>query len=166
VRRFIRTVSVTVACLASSLAISTAAAGAAQAPAAAPAACATSQTIQITSLAFQPPAVAPGGTSQATASLLNCTAQQQKASAEWLGSWVSATGAFPPGCPAIDPLLLGVTLAPHAQATSTVGYLVPSSCTAAALVVTVKIIQNGTVIAQRSATLEIIQQTTAPARVS
>jgi hypothetical protein len=165
VRRFIRTASVVLACLASSLAVG-AAASAAQAPAATPAACSTSQTIQIVSLQFQPPAVAPGGTSQATASLLNCTAQQQKASTEWLGRWVSASGGFPSGCPVIDPLTLGVTLAPNSLGSATVGYLVPGSCTAAALVVTVRVLQNGVIIDQRSAQLQIIQPTTAPARAS
>jgi len=174
VRRFIRTGSVVLACLASSLAAG-AAASAAQAPAStaspasgasAPAACSSSQTIQIVDLQFQPPSVAPGGTSQAIATLLNCTAQQQKASTEWLGRWVSASGAFPPGCPVIDPLVLGVTLAPHGVASATVGYLVPPSCTASALVVTVEVLQNGTVVAQRSAQLQIIQPATAPARAS
>lgn len=162
-RRFIRSVSVVLACLASSLAVG-AAASAAQAPAAG---CATSsQTIQIVGLQFQPPAVAPGATSEATASLLNCTATQQKASTEWLGRWVSASGTFPPGCPVIDPLILGVTLAPHAAGSATVGYLVPAGCTATALIVTVEVLQNGVIVSQRSAQLQIIQPAATPARAS
>lgn len=164
-RRFIRTVSVVLACLASSLAVG-AAASAAQAPASAAAVCSSSQTIQIVGLQFQPPSVAPGGTSQATASLLNCTAQQQKASAQWLGRWVDSSGTLPPGCPVIDPLVLGVNLAPHSLVSATVGYLVPGSCTATALVVTVEVLQNGAIVAQRSARLQIIQPATAPARAS
>lgn len=159
-RRFIRTVSVVLACLAASPAVGTAA-GAAQARATAGAVCSTSQTIEITSLAFNPPAVAPGGTSQAIASLQNCTPLQQQASAEWLGRWVSASGGFPSGCPAIDPLLLQVNFAPFGQATASVGYLVPPACTASALEVTVRVIQNGVVIAQRSADLVILRPTPA-----
>lgn len=165
-RRFFRSVSVVVACLASSLAVG-AAASAAQASAAPAVGCATSsQTIQIVALQFQPPAVAPGATSQATASLLNCTAQQQKASTEWLGRWVSASGSFPPGCPVIDPLIIGVTLAPHATGSASVGYLVPAGCTAAALMVTVEVLQNGVIVSQASAQLRIIQLAAAPARAS
>lgn len=164
-RRFIRAVSVVLACAAPSLAVG-ATASAAQAPASAAAVCSSSQTIQIVDLQFQPPAVAPGGTSDATVTLLNCTAQQQQASVEWLGRWVSAGGGFPPGCPAIDPLLLAVDLAPHALASATVGYLVPGTCTATALVVTVKVLQNGAVVAQRSAALQIIRPTAAPVRAA
>lgn len=166
-RRFIRTVSVVLACLAACLAAGTAASAAqALTSAATPAACATTQTIQISSLVFQPPSVAPGGTSQAIATLLNCTAVTQKAATQWAGRFVNASTSFPPGCPVIDPIQIPVTLAPHATASATVGYLVPGSCTATALIVTVEVLQNGTVVAQRSAQLQIIQPTTAPARAS
>lgn len=165
--RSIRTAIVVFACLAASLAAGTTASAAqASASAAAPAACATTQTIQISSLFFQPPSVAPGGTSEATATLLNCTAVTQKAATQWVGRFVNASGSFPPGCPVIDPIQIPVTLAPRSAASATVGYLVPGSCTATALIVTVEVLQNGTVVDQRSAQLQIIQPTTAPARVS
>ena len=120
--------------------------------------CSTTQTIQITGLAFQPSAVHPGQTSTATAKLANCTAQTQQASVQWYGRFVSASGTtFPPGCPALDPVAFSVTLAPFGSASSSLGYLVPASCTANGLVVTVSVIQQGKVVAQRSAEL-IIQQ--------
>ncbi len=153
VRRSVRTASVVLACAAAMSAAGTTAA-VAQTPARG-AACSTSQSLQITGLSFQPPAVYPGQTSEATATVLNCTGQPQQASAQWMGRWIGSSPGIPAGCPVIDPIAFPISLAPHAQATSSVGYLVPGSCTASALVVTVEIIQNGAVIAQRSAQLVI-----------
>jgi hypothetical protein len=153
VRRSVRTASVLLACAAAVSAAGTTAA-VAQTPARGTA-CSTSQTIQITSLSFQPPAVYPGQSSKATVTVLNCTNQTQQANAQWMGRWIGSSPGIPAGCPVIDPLLLPVNLAPHAQGSGSVGYLVPGSCTASALVVTVEIIQNGTVVAQRSAQLVI-----------
>ena len=136
---------------------STVASGTAVAAPAVSSGCAiTSQTIAITGLAFQPPAVAPGQTSQATLSAVNCTGVTQQASAEWLGRFVGTAPGIPAGCPAIDPLLLQMNFPPHGQLTGTVGYLVPGSCTATGLVVTVEILQSGKVVAQRSAELTIV----------
>ena len=131
------------------------AASAASAPAAVGPACTTTQTIELTSLIWQPPSVLPGQSSRAIATALNCTGVPQQASEQWLGRFVGPTGNFPPGCPVIDPLILSVNLPPHGSATSSVGYLVPSGCTATGLVVTVEVIQQGKVIAQRSADLII-----------
>lgn len=134
------------------------AASAAQSPAAAGTPCSTTQTLDISALAFQPPAVHPGQSSTATATVVNCTAQTQQGATEWFGRYVSATGTgFPAGCPVIDPLWLPFTLAPHAAASTSVGYYVPAGCTANGLIVTVEVLQNGNVVAKRSATL-IIEQ--------
>ena len=124
---------------------------------AAPSTCVVSaQPIQITGLVFQPPVVAAGQTSQAVLSAVNCTDVAQQASAEWLGRFVGSA-PIPPGCPVIDPLLQSLNFPPHGQLTSSVGYLVPFSCTATALVVTVEILQNGKVVTQASATLRIVR---------
>jgi hypothetical protein len=156
-RRSTLAASVVLACAAAATSAG-GAAFAAQAPAAAGTPCSTTQTIQISSLIFQPPAVHPGQTSTATATAVNCTAQTQQASVQWWGHFVSATGTgIPPGCPAVDPLLLPLTLAPFGSATSSVGYYVPPSCTANAFIVTVEVLQNGKIVAQRNATL-IIEQ--------
>jgi hypothetical protein len=137
--------------------VASATATAAPAPAV-PAACAvSSQTIQITGLVFQPPAVAPGQTSQAILSAVNCTALSQQASAEWLGRFVGSAPGIPTGCPVIDPLVQSMNFPPHGQLTRTVGYLVPGSCTATGLVVTAEILQNGKVVAQRSVELTIVR---------
>jgi hypothetical protein len=162
VRRFRRTASAALAC-AAALAGTTATAAAASTAAAAhvPAVtgkvCTTTQTIQITNLFFQPPAVAPGHSSQAILSAVNCTALPQSASAQWAGRFVGPTPGIPAGCPVIDPIALPMSFPPNGQLTSTIGYLVPASCTATSLVVTVTISQQGTVVAQRSARLAIIQ---------
>jgi hypothetical protein len=124
-------------------------------PAAAAGPCTTAQTIQIADLSFHPPAVLPGQTSDAVATLVNCTDQTQSARAQWEGRFVDPSGNFPPGCPVIDPISLPVSLPPLGSQSSTVGYLVPASCEATGLVVTVQVIQNGVVVAQRSADLVI-----------
>ena len=153
VRRSVRTASVVLACAAAISAAGTTAA-VAQTPARGTA-CSTSQPLQITGLSFQPPAVFPGQTSTATVTVLNCTGQSQKAGAQWMGRWVGTSPGLPAGCPVIDPVILQMSFAPHAQSSSSLGYLVPGSCTASALVVTVEVIQNGTVVAERSAQLVI-----------
>ena len=117
----------------------------------------SSQTIQITGLAFQPRTVFPGQTSQATLSAVNCTNVAQQASAEWLGRFVGTVAGIPPGCPVIDPFLQSLNFPPLGQLTTTTGYLVPPSCTATGLVVTVEILQNGKIVTQASATLRIVR---------
>ena len=87
---------------------------------------------------------------------MHCTDVAQQASAEWLGRFVGSA-PIPPGCPVIDPLLQSLNFPQHGQLTSSVGYLVPFSCTATALVVTVEILQNGKVVTQASATLRIVR---------
>ena len=156
-RRSFRISSVVLACAGAVSAAGATAAAAAPASAAAPAACATTQTIEISSLAFQPPAVAPGQSSEAVLTAVNCTAQTQQASAEWLGRFVGPAPGIPTGCPAIDPIVFSMTFPPHGVLTDGVGYLVPGSCTATELVVTVEIIQQGRVVTQRSAQLAIEQ---------
>lgn len=153
VRRTVRTVSVALACAAAISAAGTTAA-VAQTPARG-AACSTSQPLQITGLSFQPPAVYPGQSSKATVTVQNCTGVSQQAGAQWMGRWIGSSPGIPAGCPVIDPVTLQMNFPPFAQVSGSLGYLVPASCTASALVVTVEIIQNGTVIAQRSAQLTI-----------
>ena len=136
-----------------------AAATAPTAPAPAPAACTSAQIIKITQLAFHPPAVAPGQIATAVLSAVNCTNQTQQTSATWSGRFLGASTGIPAGCPAIDPLALPMNFAPHAQLTGSVGYLVPASCTATDLQVTVLIYKQGVLLAQRSADLPIIQPT-------
>lgn len=157
-RRSALAASVVLACATVVSGVGAATASAAQAPATAGALCSTTQTLQISSLTFQPPAVHPGQISTATASVRNCTAQTQQATVQWYGRFISSSGTtFPPGCPALDPVGFPVTLAPFGSASSSLGYLVPASCTANGLVVTVSVIQQGKVVAQRSAEL-IIEQ--------
>jgi hypothetical protein len=151
-RRFVWIVSAVVALGCAS----TVAAATATAAPAVTSTCVSSQPIQITSLVFQPPVVAAGQTSQAILSAVNCTDVAQQASAEWLGRFVGSS-PIPPGCPVIDPILLPLNFPPHGQLTSSVGYLVPFSCTATELVVTVEILQNGKVVTQASAILRIVR---------
>jgi hypothetical protein len=120
-----------------------------------------SGVIQITRLAFTPPAVTPGGTSTANLAARNCTGTSQQTTAVWLGRFVGSGTGIPPGCPAIDPLAESVAFAPHGQFRSGVSYLVPATCTATQLQVTVELEQGGTVLAEATADLTIIIQPTA-----
>lgn len=58
----------------------------------APAACTTTQPIQISSLIWNPPAIYPGQSSTATATIVDCTGVTQSAEAEWLGQYVYPVG--------------------------------------------------------------------------
>lgn len=57
----------------------------------------------------------------------------------------------------IDPFIRPVTLPPFGSVSQSTGYTVPINCTATGLVVTVDILQNGNVVATRSAELRIMQ---------
>lgn len=122
-----------------------------------PAACTSTGTVEITSLAFNPPAVSPGGSSTATLKAQNCTGQTINASATWIAQFQGAGGGVPAGCPVIDPIARPLTFAPHGTATQSTGYLVFSGCTATSLHLTVRISAGGSVLATGTANLTIIQ---------
>jgi hypothetical protein len=127
--------------------------------AATPAACATSTVIEIAHFAFNPPAVPPGGSSTATLTALNCTGQTQQTSEVWSGRFAGPNPGIPPGCPVIDPVTLAASFPPHGTVSTSRTYLVPSSCTATQLIVSVNIDgKTGTVLAHGTAILEIIIQ--------
>ena len=113
--------------------------------------------VQITHLGFTPSSVSPGSTPAADLNLRNCTGVSQSTTATWFGRFIGSSAGIPPGCPALDPLPQPATLAPHGKFHSSVGYQVPVSCTASQLQVTVRIQQGGTVLAQETADLAIIQ---------
>jgi len=120
--------------------------------------CATSTVIEIQSFAFSPPSVPPGGSSTATLTALNCTAQTQQTSEIWSGRFTGPGVGIPPGCPAIDPLAMPVSFPPNGTVSTHITYLVPPSCTASQLVVTVTIDgRSGVVLARGTAVLMIVQ---------
>jgi hypothetical protein len=127
--------------------------------AASPSACPVSAVIEITSFAFSPPAVAPGRSSTATLTAVNCTDQSQQTSQTWYGQWAGpATGVPPAGCPAIDPIARPVTFPPDGTVSESMTYSVPSSCTATQLTVTANIYgTNGALLAHGTAVLQIIR---------
>jgi len=135
--------------------------GAGQVAAAAPvrpAACGGTTIVQITSLAFAPPAVAPGGSSTATLKARNCSQQALSTSVIWTAKFANSTGTgVPAGCPIIDPLSRPGNFPPGGTITQSTGYLVPASCTATALKLTVRIVSAGTTLATGNASLVIIQ---------
>jgi len=119
-------------------------------------ACVTSSPITIESFAFHPAAVPPGASSTATLTALNCTNQTLATSEIWSGRFTGPSTGIPVGCPAIDPIALPVTFPPDGSVATNITYLVPPSCTASQLVVTVDIDAAGKVLAQGTAVLTII----------
>src|SRR5690242_16512896 len=102
-----------------------------------PAACTAG--VQVDSFTLAPPSVRPGQPATATVVGEGCTGQSQRGSAMWYGRFTGADAGFPPGCPALDPLVLPVDIPASGQFTSSLGYSVPAPCTATALQVTVTI---------------------------
>ncbi|HEY4455919.1 MAG TPA: hypothetical protein VGN81_16525 [Pseudonocardiaceae bacterium] len=113
--------------------------------------------VQITRFAFNPSSVSPGDSSTANLSARNCTSASQQTTATWFGRFIGASTGIPTGCPVLDPLPQPATFAPYGTFHSSVGYLVPASCTASQLQITVQIQQSGTVLAQQSTNLAITQ---------
>ena len=127
---------------------------------ASPSACSVSSAvIQITHFAFNPPAVAPGQSSTATLTAVNCTNHTQQTNEILSGQWVGPSAGTPPtGCPIIDPVALPVTFPPNGTISTSTTYTVPASCTATQLIVTVDIDgNNGVLLAHGTAVLQIIR---------
>lgn len=152
------------ACLAAAAAAALATPGLASATsapsAAGPVPCSSASALLIGPLAFTPPEIPPGLSSTAALPVANCTGATQTATETWYGTWLSAASTgIPDGCPAIDPLLRQVSVAPYQTVTTATGYLVPAGCTADALRLTVRISRSGTLLAQRTADLVIDRPT-------
>lgn len=115
-----------------------------------------SGVVGVDGFGFSPAVVAPGESSAATLTATNCTALPQTVSETWAGRYSSSTGTgVPAGCPIIDPLLRGVTFAPHASAATSTTYLALPGCTADRLTVTVTLSQGGVQLGRVSADLLI-----------
>jgi hypothetical protein len=113
---------------------------------------ACSGVVDITHLAFKPSTIPPGGTSTAHLTARNCTGESQNASSTWFGTFTGDNS----DCPVIDPLNQAADFAPYGSVKSKVGYEVPSTCRASDLQITVRISENGTVLAQKTADLTIL----------
>ncbi|WP_225846625.1 hypothetical protein [Streptomyces sp. HPF1205] len=155
----------TFACLAAAAAAALVAPGQASAatapPTPAPAACASVGGVAVGPLTLTPPEVRPGQFSTASLPLTDCGDTPQTVGVMSYGIWLSAASTgIPAGCPAIDPLVRQVVLAPHQTVSTATTYLVPASCTADVLRVTMQISgQDGTLLARRTADLVIDQPT-------
>jgi cellulase/cellobiase CelA1 len=112
-------------------------------------------TVQITSFAFNPPAINAGQSSTATLVAQNCTSQPISAVVIWAARYTGPGTGIPPGCPAIDPVGTPLNLAANGQATARLTYLTFASCTATGLSVTDTISANGATLASQTATLTI-----------
>ncbi|SEO31824.1 hypothetical protein [Actinacidiphila rubida] len=111
----------------------------------------------LTGLSFDPAQIAPGQTSTATATAVNCTQTTQQGSETWQASWTSAAGTgLPAGCPVLDPLVRQVALAPGAVVLTSTGYLVLPGCTASGLHLTVTLRLTSGQVSVRAADLAIL----------
>lgn len=148
----LRRLLIVAACAASTTVIGGPAADAA--PAAPAAAC--SSTIQISSLTFDRTEVAPGQTVTATVVAQNCTTQSQRTTVQLLGRLVGPAAGIPAGCQAIDPLAQQATFAPGGQFTTSIGYLIFSSCTATSFEFNVRITgASGVLLAEQTISLPV-----------
>ncbi len=110
-------------------------------------------TVQITSMAFDPPIVKPGQSSTVSAVVQNCTSQDVQAQVMWYARFVDGSGSIPPGCVVYDPLIKTLTVPAGGQATSAMTYSTFASCTSTGLQATASISVGGATVASQSATL-------------
>jgi hypothetical protein len=92
--------------------------------------------VQIDSFTFTPPSVPAGQLSTATLVVESCTGASQPDSTMWYGRFMSSGTGIPAGCPVFDPLILPTNIPASGTASSSLGFLVPTSCTATSLQVT------------------------------
>jgi Cellulose binding domain len=123
--------------------------------------CTSTATVQITSIAFDPPSVVPGQSSTVSAVVQNCTSQDLTASVQWYAIFQGSTGSIPPGCVVYDPFIRQLTLPANGQATSSVTYSTFASCTATGLQATASVTAGGTTVS-RSATLQLAGGSASP----
>jgi hypothetical protein len=127
------------------------------------AACTGTGAAEIVSLTFNPPAIAPGDTVQATVTAQNCTAAAETAGVQWYGRFTGPGGGIPAGCIAMDPLITPLTLPAGGTNSATLTFRTFASCAATGLEVNVQIrAESGTVADTRTATVPIAATTTPP----
>jgi hypothetical protein len=113
-------------------------------------------TLRVTKFAFSPSRVAPGQSSTARLTALDCTSSSEQASLTWLGRFSGSGGGIAAGCPVIDPLAQAADFAAHATFSAQIEYSIPSGCDAVALVVTARFSGGGgAVLASKSASLSV-----------
>jgi len=112
--------------------------------------------VQITSIAFNPPTVVAGQSSDLTVVVRNCTSQPIQPMAQFYARFQGSSGSIPPGCIVYDPFVKQLTIPANGQVTTGVGYGTFAGCTATGLIATASISLGGTTLASRDATLNII----------
>jgi len=124
--------------------------------------CTGTATVQITSMSFNPPSVAPGQSSTVTLVAQNCTSQDIAASVQFYARFVGSDGNIPPGCVVYDPFIRQLTLPAGGQGTTGVTYSTFASCTATAFQATASISAGGATVASQSATLQFTSASVSP----
>jgi hypothetical protein len=113
--------------------------------------------IAIKQFSFNPPSVPVGHTSTLTLVLQNCSSQAVQGTSIFAARFTGAGTGIPPGCPAIDPVGFGYSLAPGATATQTLGLGDPvSSCPATGIQATVNVSVNGVTGTAATATANLV----------
>ncbi len=111
--------------------------------------------VLVTTLAFGPSVVAPGGTSTVRLSGRNCSRREQQVTVTWIGTFTGDRT----GCPAIDPVARALTIPRGAGLRDQQTYLVLSGCAADKLSVTARVTdKTGKRIKQKTADLRIVQK--------
>jgi len=114
---------------------------------------ACTHAVVVSTFAFGPGTVRPGGKSTARLAGMNCTKHAQTVTLTWQGRY--SAGAAD-GCPIIDPLVQAVSVPARTALAAHLTYAVPEACTAKLLTVTVRVVdKSGATLANKSAELHI-----------
>lgn len=121
--------------------------------------CATSG-IAVDQFSFNPATVAPNQNSTLTLVLQNCTNQSVQGGSSWTPQYTWSGTGRPPGCPTLDPVGFGYSMAPGATSTAqlTLSNNI-AGCLATGIQVTANVSENGvtTTVATATANLVITQ---------
>lgn len=121
--------------------------------------------VTVNQFSFNPVTVNDGQTSTATLVLRNCTSQAIAGTTIWFGQYTAFANETLPGCPVIDPIPIGYSIAPGGTTTlaEQEGDTIPD-CQATGLKSTVNVNVNGVTgtAATATAALSIVQPVSPP----
>jgi len=123
----------------------------------------TGSEFRIARFDFSPVAVSPGQVSTATLVLQNCTDQVVAGSTSWTLRLTGSGPEPPPGCPVLDPVGFGYSVAPGATTALALSVGDPvASCRATGLLAVANVYEQGVtgVVATAAANLVIVQPAT------
>jgi len=125
--------------------------------------------VAVSQFSFSPGTVQVGQVSTLTLVLQNCGSQTLQGSSIWGFKFTGAGTGLPPGCPVLDPVAFGYSMAPGGTSTATLGLDDPiASCQATGIQATANVNVNGVTgtVASATANLVITQPATGGCHVT